>query len=284
MAIRLTHNPYQGVNAHFHSFMQNAPDSWSPFHQAYIIYLGETLNHSLPTGYFAVPEQSLQVQMSPDLPVLVKSQPDVAVVSEHERQQSSLTPTSSPVPTLEVTAELEELEDALSALAIYQMSGEEVHLVTRIEVLSPTNKRKPADYLPMRVRTLRSGVNMVEIDYRHQTPNIYRAILPDYAAGDNGSYPYCIAITLAHDELATTRFYCFHVDEPIPELPIPLAGEEEVRVDFDAVYQRTFANDRRAHHLLDYSQPPRNPDSYLPLDRARIEAVMARLRAEAEPD
>jgi hypothetical protein len=63
---------------------------------------------------------------------------------------------------------------------------------------------------------------------------------------------------------------------------IPLLGEEMLKFDFAAVYQNTFVRGRWGYSL-NYSTPPARFETYHPLDRAGIEAVMARVKAAQEP-
>lgn len=62
MPIHLRENPYQGINAHLRSYLQQ-PGDWSIFHGEYITHLREALQEQLPpeTGHFVVSEKSLQV-------------------------------------------------------------------------------------------------------------------------------------------------------------------------------------------------------------------------------
>jgi hypothetical protein len=64
MPIYRKDNPYQGVNAHFNSLLQNMEGGWLTFHSDHIIRLKDVINRALPSGYYAVSEQSLQIQIA----------------------------------------------------------------------------------------------------------------------------------------------------------------------------------------------------------------------------
>jgi hypothetical protein len=57
-----------------------------------------------------------------------------------------------------------------------------------------------------------------------------------------------------------------------------LADDETLQFDFGAIYQHTFTVGRWGE-TLNYAAPPPRFDSYHSLDRARIEAVMSRIKA-----
>jgi hypothetical protein len=72
--------------------------------------------------------------------------------------------------------------------------------------------------------------------------------------------------------------YEFDVDQPIPTITIPLAGDEAIKFNFDAVYQHTFQTGRWGNQV-DYEREPDRIETYGQADQARIRA---RLRAVAE--
>jgi hypothetical protein len=245
MTIKLAQNPYRGVNAHFQSYLQHSEESWRSFHTPFITHLTQGLNALLPEAYYAVTEYSLQI--------------DPALKEEPE--------------------EMDEVEEGVLATNIYHMTMENERRVTRLELLSPSTKHDPAAYFDRRAAAFRDGVSLVEIDFLHEAPAIFRDELPDYAAGEEGAFPYVITLTRAGAESPATQFHGLHVDEVMPVLEIPLAGDESFRLDVEEVYQFNFSADERAHLLLDYAELPRNVESYMAADRERIEAVMARVRA-----
>jgi hypothetical protein len=231
MALYLKHNPYAGINAHYNSMLQAEDGAWRTFHTRHIVHLTKALNDSLPPGYYALEEQSIQI--------------DEGLF-------------------------LEDIE--LPAVGIYRHEGAaKQQLVTRLELLSPSNKKQGRDYLRMRQRTILSQVHLVELDYLHTLAPIFAGFLPAYPHTE--AYPYLILISQA----GRTRFYGLALEDPLPTLPIPLLGEEACPLDLQAVYNQTYADDRYAREQLDYSQEPAQFDRYSPADQARIRAVMQTL-------
>lgn len=279
MTIYARRNQYRGVNAHLHSFFQHQP-GWASFHTTYITSLGFALNAMLPPGYVVDVEQSLQVrEFHPDFGSrMTHPRPDLTIF----QSQPSAMPTPSPaiIPTLTqplpATIALAD-EDYYAALVIYLVQEDAVlgRPVTRIELLSPTNKTGGGllQYLEKRAATLHSGLNLVEIDLLHETPPVVVG-LPIYPAP--AAYPYTITFNTPFPSFETgvAQTFGFRVDTPLPTLPIPLAGTDTVMTDFDGVYQRTFGNLAAYSLRVDYEQFPLNFASYAPTDHSRIQARM----------
>lgn len=275
MSIQLTQNPYQGINAHFQSFLQSPQGGWTTFNSEHIVDLKRLVSRSLPAGYYALSEKSLQIETwEGNFP----TRPDVSIFQNHPRglsfsAQQTLTPTTE-MPLMQPN------EQELSAVTIYHEAGE--RFVTRLELLSPKNKTVHIEnYRYMRFRTYSSGVNIVDVDYLHETPTIFPELTPSYPHKSQGAYPYSIAITSLY--LGKVSQYGFHLEDKMPILAIPLLGEDSFLLDFGAAYQTTFENDRRAHLLLDYEQLPLNFESYMPVDQQKIRAVMARIATTKNP-
>jgi hypothetical protein len=152
--------------------------------------------------------------------------------------------------------------------------------ITRIELLSPSNKigRGYAQYHQKRLATLKAGISLIEIDYLHETPPTLNHI-PSYADKQGGAFPYHISISqpIPSFERGTSATYGFFVDMPIPTIPIPLSNNQQVMLNLDEVYQKTFLSINLYRHLADYSALPPRFESYLPDDQAKIQSIMARM-------
>lgn len=274
MPLYLKENPYRGINAHYNSLLQAMDGGWMSFHNAHITHLRDALNRLLPPNYYAVTEQSLQILSETEFSR--RTIPDVAVLHRGAKVEPSLTDGAATAPTLEVplreVIELSE-EEQFSAVVIYQQPD---RLVTRIELLSPANKTSArGPYLAMRQKALFSKLNLVELDYLHETPSLFPHLLPE-------AYPYCVVVSEPKgDDIGDgiMQFYCFHVDDPFPNAPIPLLAGEKLAINWGEVYNFSFTNDRRTQFMLDYSQPPLNFERYSAFDQARILACMERVAA-----
>lgn len=245
MSIHLPENQYRGVNAHLHSFLQNEPGEWwNSFHVEFIVEVRASVDGYLPEPYYALAAPSIQIID---------------------------TETSMP-------------DEGLNSVVIYRCEDAgDLTPVTRLELLTPDIKqmgRYHQDYLERRVETLRAGINLVEIDFLHQTPPPIR-LEPSYPHGEPGSYAYSIWVSRVHPTLTEglTSIYGFAVDNPIPEVIIPLAGRETIDFDFGVVYDRTFARNRYyGAVVVDYAKMPERFETYNVNDQARIRARMTAVR------
>jgi Protein of unknown function (DUF4058) len=286
-------NQYAGVNAHLHSHFQ-AQGDWDSFHASTIVQLAQHLNARLPRGYLVDVEQSLQLrEIHPDTGEFIRRRPkpDLTVYQSATPSAARAATMPSAAPTLvqSVEATLYPLTDEYyRALVVYHTedSPGRGRPITRIEILSPSNKVDPGFHLYAQKRrgALESGLNLVEVDYLHETDSVVAGV-PSYARGENGATAYNITISSPHPNLKQGKAatHGFGVDAPIPTLPLPLADDETIDVDFQAVYTITFESLRVYSLLVDYAQLPDRFVSYQPSDQAHIEAVMQRVRyAESE--
>lgn len=284
-------NPYKGINAHLHSLAQNPRDKhptiWTSIHASHIGDLINALNSNLPLNYIARPEQSLQIwteeptqdeQETVPSPKKRSPRPDVSVyrtsVSDSHIETEG---ENAPVRVIPLNLYLEE-EITIPSAVIYEVREHEIagKPVTRIELLSASNKRggRGEDgYRKNRMEAIRSGTSLIELDYLHQSASSLPRI-PPYPQGID-SHPYYIAVTDCRsgfpDEM---RAYIRDVNQALPsELAIPLAGEDSLIFDFEAVYQHTFRIGRWGIHI-DYDELPRNFESYSEDDQETIEEIM----------
>lgn len=282
MAIRSDKNEYRGVNAHLHSFFQNV-EGWEGFHGKHIADIAEALSAIMPAGYLVSTEKSLQIrEIYPDTGKFILTRPDVII---HDTQPSS-SPTHSRLegatltqPLIEALFEVD--EDYYTSIVI--LADDDSPLgrpITRIELLSPSNKigKGFAQYHQKRLATLKAGIALIEIDYLHETPPTLNHI-PSYADKHQGAFPYHISISqpIPSFERGTSATYGFFVDESIPPISISLMNHQQIMLNLDGVYQKTFLSINLYRHLADYSVLPQHFESYLPDDQIKIQAIMARM-------
>jgi len=282
MAIRSDKNEYRGVNAHLHSFFQNV-EGWEGFHGKHIADIAEALSAIMPAGYLVSTEKSLQIrEIYPDTGKVILTRPDVMI---HDTQPSS-SPTHSRLegatltqPLIEALFEVD--EDYYTSIVI--LADDDSPLgrpITHIELLSPSNKigKGFEQYHQKRLATLKAGIALIEIDYLHETPPTLNHI-PSYADKQHGAFPYHISISqpIPSFERGTSATYGFFVDESIPPISISLMNHQQIMLNLDGVYQKTFLSINLYRHLADYSILPQHFESYLPDDQTKIQAIMARM-------
>ncbi|MBI5670062.1 MAG: DUF4058 family protein [Chloroflexi bacterium] len=290
MPIHSEKSLYPGINIHLNSLLQNEPGGGSNFHAEFIIYLREHLDRVLPPGYFSRSEKSLQIEgfdPASGKEQLTPLRPDISLYrvpgwTFAEPAPLETTPPTAIIPIADTLTE----EETLTGLVIYQ-AGEGGTLgrpITRIEVLSPTNKPGGSYHIPYLIKrgdTLKSGLRLVEIDFLHETPPVI-PVLPDYSKGESGAQPFTILISDPRPTLEQghTTIYSFGVDNALPIVDIPLAGADHLPVDFGLVYHHMYENVRFFRMVIDYSQDVPHFGRYTEADREKIQARLAVIRQQ----
>jgi len=282
-------NPYNGVNAHLHSIAQNPErfSLWAGIHSDLITYLVAELNRNLPPNYIATSEQSLQIVTENEKGVFPQGtpRPDVSVyrrtVSDSTLQK--MIEADSSIRVVQLEDFLNEEDYFWESAVVYKRTedGDLGHLVTRFELLSTSNKVGSGkdSYLLNRHQAMLSGTSLVEIDLLHQTYSPLPGIVAYPDAKD--SHPYTIAVTdvrRKHNREHVMLVYVCDVDVVLPtDLSIPLADDDFVTVDMDAVYQLVLSAGRKTA-LIDYDKFPRKFETYSQADQDRIKVVMERAK------
>jgi hypothetical protein len=287
MALTSNKNLYPGINAHLNSFLQQPDGGWETFHATHIGDLRAVIDRLLPPNYYAVAEKSLQIgEVGFDFGQTARTRPDVSIFQSQPSTAESPVAGVGSSPTATLSLMLEDEDDYLNAVIIYEFEPGKLpgNPVTRIELLSPSNKppnRDARQYLSRRIVTLRGGITLVEIDYLHETRPV-NLLVPSYPHGDKGAYPYMALVSrpFPTPEQGYTDFYGFGVDDPLPVIGIPLVGKDMITVDLGMVYRRTFEDVRVFQMVVDYEQEPLNFDRYREADRQLIHQRLAEIRAQ----
>jgi hypothetical protein len=198
-----------------------APDIWPDFHDRLATTLSAMLNAQLPAPYYA------RLQKRPE---------DVRIHTDPFQRR------------------FVEIRDA----------GPGHKLVTLIEIVSPSNKHPGLDrraYETKQRDVLDSDANLIELDLLRYG----RRLLP---------YPDLVAAveTLASDYLALLNrsalrqgnwmdytLYPIHLREPLPCIPVPLAGQDpNVLLDLQVAVNRVYREGPYAR-AIDYSGEPEPP-------------------------
>lgn len=285
-----------GINAHLHSELQQPNGDWASFHAVHIVDLTKAIDVELPDNYYATTESSMQIK--------TRIEPDSFILREAL--------TSAPVrPSVGTSA----LATVHETHAIVQPIPEEIHyrtvliyqkrdtepdqLITRIELLSPANKPPAGSYYQRydakREEPLAAGINLVEIDYLHETPPVtaLQPLIPLYAVRpptrrDPQTTAYYVAVTrplgIAPEPeqrglllSSEVDIYRFGVETPLPTVAVPLAaGDAAIALDLKAAYKTTYEGQKRWSRSVYYDEEPPAIDIYSPEDQRRI---LTRLRA-----
>jgi hypothetical protein len=126
-----------------------------------------------------------------------------------------------------------------------------MELVTTIEALSPTNKRRASDgqaeYLAKREAVLLSGAHLVELDLLRGGER-----LPTVEPVPTGDY---YAFVSRRHQRPMAEVYAWSLRQPLPPIPVPLAGgDPDVYLDLQAVFNAVY--DRAGYdYSLDHGRP-----------------------------
>jgi hypothetical protein len=284
-------NLYPGVNAHLNSYLQTSKDGmWEPFHFYFIAQLTFLLNKILPPPYDVLAEKSLQIGEY-ELEYLASvrksvTKSDVTIFHTGIGSDATTGIATANIATPAMYLPLENMiddEEELTSVVIYSSADGQVRPVTRIEVLSPSNKPGHSHYekyIGKRIELLKAGLRIVEIDLLHHSKPMHPA-LPVYSDPTNTAAPYVI---LVHDprptfEQGQTAVYPVGVLDPLPIINIPLEGADVVAVDFGVVYGEAFAL-RRFRSQVDYDTDPPAFDRFTPHDQQAIRTLLESIRRQ----
>jgi hypothetical protein len=291
MPIHSKTNLYPGINAHLNSYLQQEGGGWESFHAEHIIDLRRVLAQTLPEGYYAVAEKSLQIT---PLTWLGDGggrtvRPDVTVVQKSPVSRST-TPANAllaaPISVYPGRVLVADPDDEMVGIVVYrqEMGRLPGRPVTRIELLSPANK-PPSDgyrqYSSKRQQTLESGVVLIEVDYLHQTPSA-NPLIPDYSKRQPGAFPYNITIDIPQPTPSDGKVehYGMGVDEALLTLSVPLLDADFAPLDFQEAYTRTIESGSFFDFAIDYDADPVNFDRYREDDQVKIGALLETIRRE----
>ncbi|MCA0454190.1 MAG: DUF4058 family protein [Chloroflexi bacterium] len=273
--IRTVKNQYQGINAHLHSYWQ-AEHKWNRFHN---IHIGDLLKlmriQLLPMGYTAAIEDSLQIRRISNDVQYPKGDIVIRDTKPSDRPRGIPRSQHSTLVIEDLMLDDIDIDHPYAAIVIREVGSEESEPVAWVELLSPTNKGESKDartYFAKRWALLETGIVFVELDYLHETPPTFDN-LPDYTQVEPDSEPYRILILDSRLDLrrGPVDFQAFGVDDLMPQMSIPLNGQDKLEFDFGAAYQKTFEETLYGFETeLDYAQIPVHFERYSPQDQTRI--------------
>jgi hypothetical protein len=207
--------------------------SWADFHHELISAIREQLVPQLRPKYVANVRKTVYIERA-DHDSLQPVIPDVTIAARAQGKSATgaattLVPTLIPLPF--------PLEISVPYLVIRTAGAEEV--VSVIELLSPTNKRRPSSgrkkYLSKRNALLKTECNLIELDLLRGGARLpMRESLP---AGDY------YALVSRGDRRPLAEVYTWTLRDPLPVVPVPLVpGDADIGLDlataFSAVYDR----------------------------------------------
>jgi hypothetical protein len=142
-----------------------------------------------------------------------------------------------------------------SFVEIYELQPEEQVLVTCIELLSPSNKRKGTEgwqlYLRKRQALLLGKANLIEIDLLRGGTKI--PMLDPYP-----NSPYTLLVSRRMWS-PNCRVWPAHFRRPLPRIPVPLSSPDpDVTLELQPLIEAIYAR-RRYYRAIDYTKPLQPP-------------------------
>lgn len=224
----------------------NAMDPWLEaeryFHQLRGAMIGEiviSLAHTLlQKGYFLSRETSLQIaeRRQPDVGVqrVVAGAAQVTQIWDYAAVAEAV----ALEPGVAVPGAMAELD----AVYIYEQQGDQKHLVTIIELVSPRNKTVPNEiesYQLRRQQLLSRAVNIVEVDLTRSNKRLFADAYVE-------TFAYHIAIFVPGN---VPYVLGFDVGQAVPTIALPLA-QEVVPLALQDVYRRAYTQSGIAAQLF----------------------------------
>jgi hypothetical protein len=234
-----------------------ARDLWGDFHDDFIVGLKHEIQRQLPRQYVArVSDRTYIESYGPDTHRMQRTRfgPDVAVQRATSRAPAEVRgAAAADPPVLEMHGQVEHEEREIF-LDIFTLDPQR-QLVTSIEVLSPSNKRRGSvgwdQYERKRNVFLHGYANLVEIDLlrggkRHPMTETW----PDS--------PYAIAVFRKEKAPAADIWPAFTL-QPLPTIPIPLLPPDgDVAVALQGLATSIFEGSRYAEDMQ-YERPIQPP-------------------------
>ena len=264
-------SPFPGMNPYL-----ERPGVWRGFHTQYLVEMQRALAAQVQPRYVVDTQESLFISPDPDDPpdgdaggrgrrrqvaegdVLVLEASPAAGSAGSANGHSSAAVMEAPV-----RAFIPDLATPPRHRWIEVRDGDDLGLVTLIELLSPANKRPGPDrdqYARKRARIVESGANLVELDLLRAGPRLPLDGLPpcDY-----------YAMVARPDEWPEAGVWPVGLRDPLPTVPVPLRPPDaDAALDLRALLHAVYDAAGYAHRLYRRDpNPPLSPDDRAWADR-----------------
>lgn len=258
-------SPFPGMDPYL-----EAPDIWPDLHDRLATQVSALLNETLPRPYYARLEMRPEVGIVEDGGYTRRIVPDVAVVRPPQADADAggvavqELPRAKPSKSLTITVRTEPIRHAFVEI---RDPTRRHHLVTLLEIISPSNKRFGPDrrtYLLKQREVLESSANLIELDLlRGGIRPQENAELIDFLANLDPHPDYLVLVNRAWPRLGTLtdyELYLIPIMESLPCISVPLRqGQDEIPLDLQYVFNRTYESGPYRRGAVDYEQPPHPP-------------------------
>jgi Protein of unknown function (DUF4058) len=258
-------SPFPGMDPYL-----EAPDIWPDFHSGFAGEIRAQLNSSLPSPFYARLEMRPEVGIVEEAGYTRRIVPDVAVVRRPQMGTGveSVAVLEAPRTTISKSVEVTIRSEPIRHAYVEIRDPSRGHaLVTLIEIVSPSNKRRGPDrrtYLQKQSEVLESDVSLIELDLLRGGDRLLANVELQTWVGSLQPPPdYVVLINRAWQRAEGFRaFQIFPIplDEPLPVIPVPLRQDQtELPLDLQYVFNRVYDSGPYRRGAVNYLQPPDPP-------------------------
>jgi hypothetical protein len=253
-------SPFPGMDPYLESCA-----IWPDFHSKLVSEIGTELNQILPRPYYALLQSRPELGIAEDVGNVTRAiVPDIAVL--HDWRSSH---------TGEMTAVVDHPRREVSPHVEFQIADEpyrheyveirdaqrDDRLITLIEVLSPSNKRRGPDreaYARKQRDILASEVSLIEIDLLRSGERIVpNAVVRTLVDALKPAPDYLVLVSPVWKRVNTTQgYHSFPIGlrESLPCIGVPLKDGTEVALDLQYVFNRAYDAGPYRRGAVKYSQ------------------------------
>jgi hypothetical protein len=242
-----------------------SPDIWPDVHDRLATAISDQLNQTLPAPYYA------RLEMRPEVGIAEKRHarivPDVSIVRHPQHTPSERGIVAVQDATRADVSRSIHVEIFSETIRHHFVEIRDPsrghHLVTLIEILSPSNKVPGKDrdaYFLKQAEILASDTNLIEIDLLRDGDRPAAALEVEMML--ESLEPPADYVVIVNRAWNRRNFQLFPVTlrEWLPCFPVPLReGETEVLLDLQHLFNRVYDTGPYRRGAVDYSQPPRPP-------------------------
>lgn len=236
--------PFPGMDPYLED-----PAIWPDYHTTFLLHLRAEISQRLPSRYAARLDPYVWIHEPEEGESQLLGQPDVFVSDKGGSPEVAVVALNAPA-----TGKMPSVrKKGHRYLKIIDAMGK--HVITVIEVLSPSNKTPGEDrdaYLAKRSEYLASGASFVEINLLRggkQSP-MGKPLPP------NSDY---LVIVSQAAEFPKAGIWSFGIRDRLPPIPIPLAaGEKPIEVDLQVCHEQAW-RDGQYEKDIDYAVDPPPP-------------------------
>jgi hypothetical protein len=267
-------SPFPGMDPYLED-----PGIWPDVHDALAGEIRRTLNKDLPSNYYA------QLGVREEIGIIGEGVsrrmvPDVIVQSASPIREGGVAVLAEPRVEVDPYVEIEVVNEFQEVNSVEIRDASRDHeVVTIIEILGPTNKRRGPDrelYWKKREEVLASETSLVEIDLlRHGDRSFYGPTIYGRLVEFDPPADYLLLVNRSWKRGLQTSFQLFpsYVRNPLPVISIPLReGEVETTLDVQYVFSRAYDSGPYRRGAVDYSSDLDGPNDFVTWARERVRA------------